>query len=122
MNDEQGGAGRTATTGIGMGRGTTTNGSPHDALATIRTFTVGPGISPSRLSNCLESSRAMTAGRELHPTPQEHSQCYDPSEAIAVWASVHSAGFCPCHADHAQQDQCRADELAGTHRLIQQEQ
>ena len=46
------------------------------ALSTIpppvRTFTVGAGISPAQaIRHSRLASRAVTAGRELHPTPEE---------------------------------------------------
>ena len=46
--------------------------------APIRTVTVGPGISPDRPHPQLSlawGSRAFTAGRELHPTPQGVFSC-----------------------------------------------
>ena len=40
------------------------------ALAPIRTLTVGPGVPPGRPPTWAGGSRALTAGRDFHPTPR----------------------------------------------------
>lgn len=54
-----------------------------------------------------------TAGRELHPTLQEHSQCYVTLKARAWVGVVHAAGFGAGEEDHTAQNQRRAQHLAG---------
>lgn len=91
------------------------------ALASIRTITVGPGVSPDRLSNCLGSSRAIPpVGTYTQPRKNIHV-LYDALKAIGPTVSVHTPCFGPSNPNHAQQDQGRPDQLASAHRLIQQE-
>jgi hypothetical protein len=53
-----------------------------------------------------------TAGRELHPTLQEHSQCYVTFKARPWVLLVHTPGFGPGEQDHASQDERGAQYLA----------